>query len=56
MKDFNIYNLRMVAAMQEKLFFLDKINLKEYDFYLFSFQAKLKTRSVIRFGNIHKLA
>lgn len=31
MKDFNIYNLRMVAAMQEKLFFLDKINLKEYD-------------------------
>ena len=31
MKDLNIYNLRMVAAMQDKLFFVNKIDLKEYD-------------------------
>ena len=31
MKDLNIYNLRMVAAMQDKLFFVDKIDLREYD-------------------------
>lgn len=31
MKDFNIYNLRMASAMNDKLFFLQHINLREYD-------------------------